>query len=368
MRIGIDCRTIQEKEPAGTAHYTKELAKALLDVDSENDYFLFFNQEKNIPADLQKSNAKIIILPKKTLPFISSHWQFSRDLKKYRLDIFHGPANTLPIGFNGTSILTIHDLAIYINPEWFPKQNFSTKFIVPRSLAKAKKIIAVSESTKQDLQKIFRVPTEKIKVIHEGVRTEEPNEETKNKALEKFDLQEKKYFLFLGTIEPRKNLIALIAAYKILVQKNPTAPLLVLAGGGGWKNDDIFEAVKKRGLENKIKYIGYVSNKEKFALMKKALVFVYPSLYEGFGLPILEAMSSATPVITSRISSIPEIAGDGALMIDPNNDDEIANALEKLWKDGGLRADLIAKGEARIKQFSWTKTAEKTLQTYREIE
>ena len=367
MRIGIDCRTIQEKEPAGTAHYTKELVRALLNTDSKNEYFLFFDQEKNIPKEFEQSNSKIIILPSRSLPFISSHWQFSRALKKCRLDIFHAPANTLPIGYNDASILTIHDLAIYINPEWFPNQTFSTKFLVPRSLAKAKKIIAVSESTKQDLQKIFRVPDDKIKVIYEGVRTEEPNAEVKNKALEKFGLQEKRYFLFLGTIEPRKNLIALIAAYKILVQKNPETPLLVMAGGSGWKNEEIFEAIEKRGLGNKIKYLGYVSNEEKFALMKSALAFVYPSLYEGFGLPILEAMSLGAPVITSRISSIPEITANAALLIDPNNDGEITNALEKLWKDDGLRAELIAKGEARAKQFSWTKTAEQTLQKYIEV-
>ena len=376
MRIGIDCRTIQEKEPAGTAHYAKELVRALLNDDSENEYFLFFGQEKNphtkkfdvrgnIPEEFKQPNAKIIILPPKSLPFISSHWQFSRTLKKFRLDIFHAPANALPIGYNGASILTIHDLAIYINPEWFPKQNFSTKFLVPRSLVKAKKIIAVSESTKQDLQKIFRVPDDKIKIIYEGVRTERPSEETKSFALEKFELQEKKYFLFLGTIEPRKNLIALIAAYKILVQKNPDAPILVLAGGSGWKNEEIFEAIKKRDLESKIKHLGYVSNEEKFALMKQTLAFVYPSLYEGFGLPILEAMSLGAPVITSRISSIPEITADAALLIDPNNDGEIANALEKLWKDDGLRAELIAKGEAQAKRFSWTKTAKETLEIYR---
>ena len=365
MRIGIDCRTIQEPEPAGTAHYTKELVRALLDIDSENEYFLFFNQGKNIPEEFKQPNAKIIILPPKSLPFISSHWQFSRTLKKFRLDIFHAPANALPIGYNGASILTIHDLAIYINPEWFPKHNFSTKFLVPRSLAKAKKIIVPSESTKQDLQKIFRVPDDKIKVIYEGVRTEEPSAEAKNKALEKFGLQEKKYFLFLGTIEPRKNLIALIATYKILAQKNSDAPILVLAGGKGWKNDDIFEAIKKRNLESKIKYLGYVSNEEKFSLMKSALVFVYPSLYEGFGLPILEAMSLVTPVITSRISSIPEITADAALLIDPNNDDEIANALEKIWKNDNLRNEFIDKGKHQSAKFSWTKTAEQTLEIYR---
>lgn len=367
MRIGVDCRIIQESEPAGTAHYTKELVRALLDADSENKYLLFFNQEKNIPEEFKHPNAQIIILPHKSLPFISSHWQFSRALKKCRLDIFHATANALPIGYNGVSVLTIHDLAIYINPEWFPKQSFSTKFIVPRSLAKAKKIIIPSESTKQDLQKIFRVPANKIKVIYEGVRTEEPSEETKSLSLEKFALQEKKYFLFLGTIEPRKNLIALIAAYEILIQKNPDAPMFILVGGKGWKNDDIFEAIEKRGLENKIKYLGYVSNKEKFVLMKSALVFVYPSLYEGFGLPILEAMSLGTPVITSRISSIPEIAGDASLLIDPNNDGEIANALKKLWKDDNLRAELIAKGKNQSAKFSWTKTAEQTLQIYREV-
>lgn len=366
MKIGLDCRVIQESEPAGTAHYTLEFVRALLEIDVENQYVLFFRTKPQNEI-FRRPNAKIVVLPQSSIPFFSNHLLFSQTLRREKLDIFHATANALPIGYNGVSVLTIHDLAIYINPEWFPKQSFSTKFLVPRSLAKAKKIIVPSESTKQDLQKIFRVPANKIKVIYEGVRTEEPSEETKSLALEKFALQEKKYFLFLGTIEPRKNLIALIAAYKIFIYKNPDAPMLILAGGKGWKNDDIFEAIKKQNLENKIKYLGYVSNKEKFALMKSALIFVYSSLYEGFGLPILEAMSLGTPVITSRISSIPEIAGDASLLIDPNNDGEIANALEKLWKDGNLRAELITKGKNQSAKFSWPKTAEQTLELYREV-
>lgn len=364
MRIGIDCRTIQESEPAGTAHYTLELVRALLEIDAENQYALFFRTK---PQDeiFKRQNAKIVVLPQSSIPYISNHLLFSQTLRREKLDIFHATANALPIGYNGVSVLTIHDLAIYINPEWFPKQTFSTKFLVPRSLAKAKKIIVPSESTKQDLQKIFRIPEDRIKVIYEGVRAEETSDKAKGIALEKFGIKEKNYFLFLGTIEPRKNLIALIAAYKTLIQKNPDAPILVLAGGKGWKNEDIFEAIKKRSLENKIKYLGYVSNEEKFVLMKSAFLFVYPSLYEGFGLPILEAMSKGVPVISSRISSIPEIAGDAALLIDPNNDDEIANALEKLWKDDNLRAKLIAKGKIQSALFSWTKTAKQTLESYR---
>lgn len=364
MRIGIDCRTIQESEPAGTAHYTKELVRAFLEIDAKNQYVLFFRTE---PQDeiFKRQNAKIVVLPQSSIPFFSNHLLFSQTLRGEKLDIFHATANALPIGYNGVSFLTIHDLAIYINPEWFPKQTFSTKFLVPHSLVKAKKIIVPSESTKQDLQNIFRIPEDKIKVIYEGVWTEEPKEEVKSLALEKFGLTEKKYFLFLGTIEPRKNLIALIAAYEILIRKNPDAPLFVLAGGKGWKNDDIFEAIKRRNLENRVKYIGYVSNEEKFVLMKSALAFVYSSLYEGFGLPILEAMSLGVPVITSRISSIPEITGDASLLIDPNNDGEIANALEKLWKNDNLRAELIAKGKNQSAKFSWPKTAEQTLEIYR---
>ena len=200
----------------------------------------------------------------------------------------------------------------------------------------------------------------------EGVKTEEPNEAIIQAVLQKFKINPKKpYFFFLGTIEPRKNLIALIAAYKILIRKILMRPCLFSPEEKAGKTMIFLEAIKKLNLEEKIKYIGYVSNMEKFALMKSALIFVYPSLYEGFGLPILEAMSLNTPVITSRISSLPEVAGDGALMIDPNDDNEIASALEKLWKDDNLRAELIAKGKTRAEQFSWSKTAEQTVKIYR---
>lgn len=367
MRIGIDCRTIQETEPAGTAHYTKELVRALLDIDKENQYFLFFDQIKNIPEEFKRPNVKIAIIPKIYLPFISSHFLFSRALKKHRLDVFHGPANVLPIGYRGASVLTIHDLAIYINPEWFPKQTFSTGFLVPRSLAKAKKIIAVSENTKNDLKKIFRIPENKIKVIYEGIKIENPNQTAVQAVFDKFGINTNEpYLFFLGTIEPRKNLIALFAGYKKLLEKFQNTPKLILAGGRGWKNEDIFEAIKKWRLENNIKYLGYVSSLEKFALMKGSLAFVYPSLYEGFGLPILEAMKLEIPVLSSRISSIPEIAKDAALLVDPNDDDEIANSLEKLWRDENLSEQLKAVGQSRAQNFTWQKTAEQTLAVYEE--
>lgn len=366
MKIGIDCRTIQEAEPAGTARYTFELVQALLDIDDKNNYVLFFNKEPGKEL-FDKPNVKIVLLPHSKISFISNHVLFSQALSREKLDVFHGTANMIPIGYGKNCVLTIHDLAIYQNPEWFPPQGFSTRIVVPKSIAKAKKIIAVSESTKHDLMRIFRVPKEKIEVIYEGAPSAPPALE--DGLLDRFGLRTSEpYFLFIGTIEPRKNLATLLSAYRLLCQKHTNAPRLIFAGGRGWKNEDFFETIKKWNLDSRVSLLGYVSEKEKQALLQHAMVFVYPSLYEGFGLPILEAMALGTPVLSSRTSSIPEVVGGAAVLVDPNDDEEIAKGLEKLWKDASFRSELIAKGKERVKLFDWKKTAEKTLRVYQGVE
>ncbi|HLC99714.1 MAG TPA: glycosyltransferase family 1 protein [Patescibacteria group bacterium] len=371
MRIGIDCRVLEEKEPAGTSLYTLELVRSLLFIDQKNQYVLFFQKPPYYAVSFNQPNAAIVTVGKLTgarIPFVSSHIAFSFSLAKHGLDVFHAPANTLPIGFGGKTVLTIHDLAIYRNPEWFPRQSFATRVLVPRSLAKATHIIAVSESTKNDLQQIFRVPQERVSVIYEGVREEPVNDAAKQSIFQKFRIDsERGFFLFLGTIEPRKNLVTLLSAYRALVKKFPDAPRMIFAGGRGWNNEDVFSAIQKWGLNDAVRYVGYVSHEEKLVLMKNAQCLVYPSLYEGFGLPILESMSLGVPVLTSRTSSIPEVAGDAALLVDPNDDEEIAKGLEKFWKDESLRADIISKGKSRVKLFDWKKTAEQTLAVYEHV-
>ncbi len=400
MRIGIDCRTILNPgygENAGVGHYTYFLVSTLLKIDKKNQYILFFDNllSKNAAESMIEgsSNAVIRFFPfhryKHYLPFAFSHILVSAALEKEKLDVFHSPAYTLPLNYKGKSIVTVHDLAIYKHPAWFPSkfligQNFSTKTLVPKSLKKAGKIIAVSEHTKKDLKEIFKINDNKIKVIYEGVEFRDiPSKDEAVCGVEKKvcfeDIKSKyglkdDYVLFLGTIESRKNITALVKAFCGLSLRNKELGekyQLVLAGARGWKNEKIFSEIKackkKPELQDVVKYIGYVPGSEKFSLIKYSTCFVFPSFYEGFGLPVLEAMSLGVPTITSDVSSLPEIAGKAAVLIDPTDTKEIARALEKVLLDRSLQSELREKGVIQAEKFSWKKCAEETLALYEEM-
>jgi len=364
-------------------------------MDKKNQYILYFDNLLSENAALKivgsAKNAEIKFFPfhryKHYLPLIFSHVLVAAALDNSKLDVFHSPAYTLPLAYRGKSVVTVHDLAIYKNPEWFPReglmgQRFSTKTLVPKSLGKAEKIIAVSEHTKKDIVEIFKIKPEKIDVIYEGVEFRNlPSKKEAVCGLEakicfedikaKYGLKDG-YVLFLGTIEPRKNIINLVRAFRTVALENKKFGekyQLVLAGAKGWKHEKIYKEIessnKKLGSKGIIKYIGYVPGKEKFFLMEYASCFVFPSLYEGFGLPVLEAMSLGVPTITSKISSLPEITGDAALLVDPHKEEEIALVLEKVLTDKNLQKNLSAKGVTQAKKFSWEKCAKETFEVYK---
>jgi len=381
MKIGIDCRTILSPvrgEKAGIGHYTYYLVKHLLKMDKKNQYHLYFDYRIPDTREFQQKNVEIKYFPfsqyKRYLPFTYSHMLISAVLMKEKLDIFHAPANTCPYTYPGDVVLTVHDLAIYRHPSWFPAgQKFSTKFLVPKSVKKAKRTIAVSKATKRDIIKLFKIKPNRIKVIHEGITRqigEGPKKKISKTALQKKYKIGDKYLFFVGTLEPRKNLVNLIKAFNTLLVENYRKFKdyeLILAGGKGWKYQDIFKIIKEQKFSYKIRFLNYVSHECKIALIQNATCFVFPSLYEGFGLPVLEAMNLGTPVITSKVSSLPEVTGNAAVLINPNKEDEIIKALAKVLSNKKLRQKMSALGKIQAKRFTWTKTAQETLKLYREI-
>ncbi|MDO8582247.1 MAG: glycosyltransferase family 1 protein [bacterium] len=397
-------------ELAGTAHYTYELVRHLLDIDKNNTYVLFLDgRVKTVGYDgrtvqevFGRENVEIVFLSVSRIPFLTTHWFLARALRHAKLDLFHSPAHPLPLGYRGKNVWTVHDLAIYDHPEWFPsglRQWFSTRFTVPRSIRRATKLIAVSQNTKRDIMRIFNVSEEKVMVIYEGkpdVILSEWNEskdpqgheiprqarddasrqittvfsDLPPKADRRNDSKEP-YFLFVGTIEPRKNLVRLIDAF-IQFRSTFHDPrfTLILAGGTGWNNDEIFMAIERANLKlgkGSVQYLGYVSEEEKIALLQNATAFVWPSLYEGFGLPVLEAMAMGTPVITSNTSSIPEITGDAEVFVNPESVAEISSAMERVTSDQQLCEQLKTRGMNRAKEFMWEKAARETLAVYHDV-
>ena len=270
--------------------------------------------------------------------------------------------------FKQKYIITIHDLTLFITPKE-SKSGRPTfyKLFYPRTLRTADKIIADSNSTKRDLINYFNVPEEKIRVILLAAdeKFKALNNEKINEVKQKYNLKYP-FILYVGGLAFHKNIPTLIKAfYKI--KKDEKKQKLVIAGGKGWKYKEIFETIDKLNLQNDVIFTGYVLDVDLPALYNAADLFVYPSLYEGFGLPPLESMACGTPVITSNTSSLPEVVGDAGIMIDPHDVDGLADAMHKVLSNEGLRDDMIKRGLERAKMFSWERCARETLEVYEEV-
>jgi len=375
MRIGIDCKSIlntKNGEFAGVGHYTYFLIKELLVLDKENQYVLFFYDPTLDTSEFEQANVTIVRMPyvskKKFLPFIFSHILVAQVYRHYKCDVIHYPAPVRPLFYFGKMVTTVHDLAAYQHPEWFPKLNgFFTKYIIPASLHRAKKIIAVSKTTKEYVEKLFQISEEKIEVIYDGVL------DYSNYTINQDNLfiQPKNiipYFLFVGTIEPRKNLVNLILAYEEFLKKYVmTTMRLVIAGRKGWKYDPVFELINKPTLKDKVIYVGYVNIDEKIALYKNAFALVYPSFFEGFGMQLLEAMNLNVPILTSNEGAISEVVLDNAVFVEPTSVQSIFEGMIKMYEDNDLRKRLIDHGIDIAQNYTWAEGAKRTLEVYKEV-
>jgi len=376
MRIGIDCRTILNPgkgEQAGVGHYTYYLVKTLLRLDRKNEYVLFFDSRMSCDKaqEFEQANVKIKFFPfsqyRRFLPVGYSHLLITGALMRERLDLYHAPATSVPLTYRGPTVVTVHDLAIYKHPKLFPgRQLLSTKFVVPRSIRRAKRVIAVSESTKRDVRQLFRVAEKRITVIPEGFLKERAGKSVVD-VRERYGLA-RPYVCFVGTLEPRKNMLNLIKGFQSVVNLPSMKKVdLILAGAPGWKYHNVIKAIKESGKSGRIRYLGYLPHQDKLHLIEHAAAFVFPSLYEGFGLPVLEAMSLGAPVVTSRVSSLPEVAGTAAVFVNPSRYKDIGQAIAKVVGNKQLRARLISEGQKRASQFTWDTVARETLAVYRDV-
>lgn len=377
MRIGIDCRTIldpEHGEVAGVGHYTYHLIDKLLDIDKDNKYVLFFDRRVGDASFFKHKNSEIKFFPfieyKSFLPVAYSHFLAAAFVSREKLDVFHAPACTIPLTYTKNSVVTIHDMAIYYRPDWFPKQIFATRVVVPQSIKKARKIIAVSDYTKQDVIKFMKVPEEKVVVVYNGVDSKvriKKRVNDKKILTEKFGIK-RKFIIFIGTIQPRKNVMGLVRAFnKLRGTEVFDNYQLVIAGKKGWNYKDIFKSIRELGLTKKVIFTGYVTLEDKKLLLAKASLFVFPSFYEGFGLSILEAQQAGTPVVTSNMTSMLEVAGDGAVLVDPYDIGLISKAIKKILSELEFKSELIRKGYENVKKFSWEKCARETLGIYQDV-
>jgi glycosyltransferase involved in cell wall biosynthesis len=370
MNIAFDGRPLKLYK-TGIGKYTENLAGHIEDVDSDINLFLYSNRDIFVKKE---KNVELALVPGLIGKYNSSLW-FQLSLPFYlnrqsgnQIDLFHGTMAMLPLAVRMPTVVTIYDLVLEKFPETMYWKNWlSLKTLMRMSARKASKIIAISENTKKDIIDYFRIDESKIRVIYLGVDGQFSPQPDPNEAevLSKYNLTEG-YILSLGTLEPRKNFQRLINAYQMVANSGQQTPRLVIIGGHGWGNEELGKVVRESGLDERVRLVGYVPDEDLPTLYRRAAVFVYPSLYEGFGLPPLEAMACGTPVVTSNISSIPEVVGEAAMLIDPYNTAEIAQAMASVLTNQGLRDTLRTSGLVRSRLFNWDKTARETLSLYRE--
>jgi glycosyltransferase involved in cell wall biosynthesis len=338
---------------AGVGVYTREVLHAMA-VDRPDCRFTVY-----VPEGVTDQATGPAFAIRKLPPtrFVGRHLQWPSRLRTLKPDAYFGPAGLLPLRSLGCpSVITVHDLAIYRNPGWFPsRQLLSTRLVVPRSLERATAIVASSTNTANDLQELFDVPKNRIEMVLLGVssRFRPLSAQERAEARAKLGLPDR-YILFMSTIEPRKNLATLLEAWAMMRDR----PDLVIAGAWGWGDDRIKDQIERLG--SGVHVLGEVEPSDQVAIYNLALVLAHPAWYEGFGMSPLEAMACGTPVVVSENSSLPEVVGDAGLLVPPDDPDAWREALEKVLADIELAAGLRRRGLLRAAELTWVRTANYT--------
>ncbi|TXH01988.1 MAG: glycosyltransferase family 1 protein [Candidatus Moraniibacteriota bacterium] len=367
MRIAVQASDLDHTRIDGTRVYLFELLKRFGEINTKDLFTLYHKTVFNsllTPPSFENYQALPLPFPKAWMQTRFAWEMFRVKPDKLFLPIQAAPA-LFPRSIEVTA--TIHDLAFKRYPETFPwRDRLKLNFMLSTVVRQADKLIAVSESTKQDLLEFFpHIPESKIRVIHHGFNKEFFGKRLSGNELHQklapYQLQANGYFLYVGALQPRKNLVRLMQAFAQVKTSCPEAKL-VLAGEAAWLADEIHAQQRQSQFREDIVLTGRVDFETLRALYQGAKVFTFPSLYEGFGIPILEAFASRVPVITANNSSLPEVAGDGAFYCDAVNTDDIALALKTVWHDHALRDTLIAKGQERLAYFSWDKCAKETME------
>ena len=367
MRVAINCRSFLKKQNTGIGRYSFQLIRHLSRIDPVNQYTLyspkwFWDRKRTSPA-VPASNFSI-----QNDPLMRGAQNVLKGI-----DIYHTPTPEIVTMKGAKIVVTVHDLIHKAYPQGHTPETIRlTEECLQSSLKKADRVICISNSTKADLVKYYSVASDKVKVVYMGVDRGvfyelSPRERQAAQSVVRSKGIDGKYILFIGTIEPRKNLSNLLKALSILKRKVGSIPKLVVIGMKGWMNADLVLLIKDLDLKEDIAFLGFLTDDDLRCFYSLAEVFVFPSFYEGFGFPIIEAFSCGAPVVTANVSSCAEIAGEAALKVSPDSEAEIADALRRVLEDPALSRAFRVKGLARAKDFSFTKTAQETLNIYQQL-
>ena len=364
MRIGIDATPIF-LPLGGIGYYILNVIKHLARIDHENEYILYNAgpSANRAPIPFQHAgNFQVINIWRPAL-----RWRAKRD----RIDLFHGPNYRLPArGLHG-SVVSIYDLSVARLPQLFRKaigrrRDFAKSKRVAQT---ADRVITISQNSARDIMDLYGVPKERIAVIYCGIGDEffpETDQALIKKIRKQYGLENRDYILFVGGSDPRKNVVTILKAYSALSEVHQQTAL-VLVGSMKKRSKEIFKIIHHNHLERNVIMAGDIPQESLRVLYSQAAVFVFPSLYEGFGMPMLEAMACGAPVIASNTSSIPEVAGDAAVFVEPTDAEALANSIQSVLKDRGTQESIKSKGFARAKLFSWETAARQTMEVYQDV-
>ncbi|MBI3941603.1 MAG: glycosyltransferase family 4 protein [Chloroflexi bacterium] len=374
MNICLDLSPVVYRK-AGLSTYARQLALHLLPTEGTHQ-FTAFHYGNTVTEPL---TPPLNALPRRVIPWDARRWRMTVALEHLAgltmdrtfagIDLFHATEHLLPPLGKIPTVFTFHDAIYALFPAYhLPLNRLFLGLMMPRFLRRADAVIAVSESSKRDAVRLYRIAPDRIRVIYEGV---DPLYRPVWDMAKLAEVCRKcalpsAFILFVGTIEPRKNLATLFEAYQQL-RRAGYQQKLVVAGRQGWLHQSTFDRLKALGLEHEVIFAGYVASEDLPALYSLATVFAFPSLYEGFGLPPLEAMACGCPVLSSNTSSLPEVCGQAALLVPPTDVQALAQALARMLDDPGLRGDLRARGLAQAGRFTWERTARQTLEVYEYI-
>jgi glycosyltransferase involved in cell wall biosynthesis len=368
MHIAIDGHTIGT-QLAGNVTYVTNLLEALADIDTKNSYtvYVFLLDAEQRYRD-RWPNVNVRRLDRRAGRLGRYLWSFRTPLREDKPDIFFVQFNA-PRHIECKLVTAVHDLSFEHLPETFRWHEAPRmRYAIRRTALRSDHVVACSEYSRQDIIQTYKLPESRVTTVHLAA----PDFLQKVTAPERLNAIRDKYalpndfILGVGSIQPRKNLERLIAAYAIVARKNPIPPL-VLVGKKAWLHESSVDAAMMHGVADRVIFTGFVPDEDLAALYTAATIFVYPSLFEGFGLPPLEAMACGAPVITSNRTSLPEVVGDAGIMIDPYDVAAIADAMERLLADAQLRFIMSARGIERAKTFSWEKTARETLNVFERV-
>jgi glycosyltransferase involved in cell wall biosynthesis len=367
-KVAIDARKWRDY---GIGTYLRNLVRHLARLDHETTYFLFCDRTDAVTLRDLAGNFVPVIDESPGYGFME-HVSIPLKLRRLGADLLHSPHYVVPLLCPTRSVVTIHDCIHLLFPQYLPNRAafHYARFMMGRAIRRSAAVLTVSEASRADILRFYPdADAERVRVIPNAIDPcllDEPSEEEIERVRERYQVRGR-FVLFAGNVKPHKNLDRLIAAYSLLKRRGHGDVKLLIIGDEVNRYGSFRRAVENAGIRNDVRFFGFVPDSTLAVLYRLASVFAFPSLYEGFGLPPLEAMACGAPVVTSRLSSLPEVVGDAAVLVDPYSIEDIALGMARVLEDDALRADLVARGRARARSFSWERSVKAIHESYMKV-